>query len=105
VAACSSLLNFRPATKAGRAAERENHMVGRNLMPSSTSIVLSDEERAKRMTPGGRLPVATAKNNTYGDAGWTPLGHPTPAAVAAKAEREDTRAKPALVAKRASKGK
>jgi hypothetical protein len=46
-------------------------MVDRNQTPSSTSIVLSDSEFAKRAAPGGRLPVGTAKSNAYGDKAYS----------------------------------
>ena len=77
----------------------------RNQTPSKSSIVLSDSEVAKRAAPGGRLPVATAKNNAYGDSACTPIHDASPAAAAAAQERHDARAKPELVAKRAAKGK
>jgi hypothetical protein len=65
------------------------------------NIVLSDEEASKRAYPGGRLPLSSAKSNPSGGQ-WVNIGDATPAAVAAKAERIETRAKPALVAKRGS---
>jgi hypothetical protein len=77
----------------------------RNQTPSKTSIVLSDHEFTKRAAPGGRLPVTGAKNNAYGDAGYTPIADGSPAAVAGRAEREHTRERPDLVARRAAKGK
>jgi hypothetical protein len=77
----------------------------RNSTPSKTSIVLSDEEFAKRSAPGGKLAVATAKSNPYADPKYSQIGEATPNAVAAKAEREHARARPDLVQKRASKGK
>jgi hypothetical protein len=79
--------------------------VDRNQTPSSTSIVLSDHEFAKRAAPGGRLPVKGATNNAYGDAKYTPIGDASPAAVAAAQERHEARAKAALVAKRERAGK
>jgi hypothetical protein len=72
---------------------------------SQKRTFLSDSELAKRAAPGGRLPVATAKNNAYGDKAYTPIGHATPAAIAAKAEREHTRERPDLVARRQARGK
>jgi hypothetical protein len=80
-------------------------MADRNLMPSKSSIVLSDSEFAKRAAPGGRLPVKGAKNNPYGDSAYTSLADGTPAAAAARAEREHTRDKPDLAARRLAKGK
>jgi hypothetical protein len=77
----------------------------RNQTPSKSSIVLSDSEVAKRAAPGGRLPVATAKNNAYGDKAYTPIHDASASAVAAKAERKDARGKPELIAKREAKGK
>ena len=65
---------------------------------------LSPEEFAKRAAPSGRLPIAGAKNTVAG-AGWTPIGDATPPAIAAAQERHETRAKPALVAKRQREGK
>jgi hypothetical protein len=64
-------------------------------------VSLSPEEIAKRSAPGGRLPLASAKSSPNGGP-WVNIGDATPAAVAAKAERVETRAKPALVAKRGS---
>jgi hypothetical protein len=69
------------------------------------SYPLPPEEFAKRAAPGGRLPIKGAKNTVAGDAGWTPIGDGSPAAIAAAQERHETRAKPALVARRAAKGK
>jgi hypothetical protein len=46
-------------------------------------------------------PLKGAKSNPSGG-DWTNIGDATPAAVAAKAERYVTRAKPALAAKRGS---
>jgi hypothetical protein len=60
---------------------------------------LSDEEFAKRAAPGGRLPLAGAKSKP-GGGDWTNLSDGGANAVAAKAERVETRTKPALVAKR-----
>jgi hypothetical protein len=77
----------------------------RNQTPSKSSIVLSDSEVAKRAAPGGRLPVATAKNNAYGDKAYTPIHDGSPAAVAVKAERREARGKPELVARREARGK
>ena len=65
---------------------------------------LSDEEFAKRAAPGGRLPLKGAKNTVAGG-DWTPIGEASPAAIAAAQERHETRAKPALVAKRQRGGK
>jgi hypothetical protein len=66
---------------------------------SNKRVFLTDHEVAKRAAPGGKLPVATAKSNPYGDSAYTSLADGTPAAAAARAEREDTRDKPALAAK------
>jgi hypothetical protein len=77
----------------------------RNATPSKTSIVLSDEEYARRSAPGGKLAVATAKSNAYGDSAYTPIHDASPAAVAAAQERHEARAKPALAAKRERRGK
>lgn len=74
-------------------------------MAMGQPIVLSPEEFAKRAAPGGRMPVKSATATPAGDPGWTPIGDGTPAAIAAAQERHETRAKPALVAKRAAKGK
>jgi hypothetical protein len=71
---------------------------------SNKRVFLSDSEIAKRSAPGN-LPVKGAVSNAYGDAKWTPSGSGSPAAVAGRAEREDTRERPDLVAKRAAKGK
>jgi hypothetical protein len=68
-------------------------------------IFLSDQEIAKRAAPGGRLPAAGAQNPVAGDAAWTPIGDGSPAAIAARAEREHTRERPDLVARRLAKGK
>jgi hypothetical protein len=66
-------------------------------------VSLSPEEIAKRSAPGGRLPLKGATNAADRSAAkWVNIGDATPAAVAAKAERVETRAKPALVAKRGS---
>jgi hypothetical protein len=72
----------------------------------------SDEERARRggfthpsNTPFGAQPVKTASNTPEGDKGYTPIGRNSPAAKAAAAEKQDTKHKPELVAKRAREGK
>ena len=69
------------------------------------SAPLSAEEVAKRLAPGGRLPISGAKSTVAGDAKWTPIGDASPAAIAAAQERHNTRAKPDLVAKRQREGK
>ena len=66
---------------------------------------LHDHEIAARAAPGGRLPVKGAKSNASGDAGYTPIGDGSPAAIAAANERHDARARPDLVARRQAKGK
>jgi len=78
----------------------------RNLSPSKTALVLSDSERMKHPA-GGKLPVAAqAKARPHGgDPAWTPLTDGGPAALAAAQEHHETRAKPALAAKRLAKGK
>ena len=68
-------------------------------------VALHDHEISKRAFPGGRMPVKGAVNNAYGDKAWNSIGDGSPSAIAAKAEREDTRAKPALAEKRLAKGK
>jgi hypothetical protein len=75
----------------------------RNQMPSKTSIVLSDEEFARRASPG-RLPVKGAKDVGDRSGKWTPIGSGSQAAIAGQAEH-DRREKPELVAKREAKGK
>jgi hypothetical protein len=72
---------------------------------SSKRIVLADNEFQKRAAPGGRLPLATAKNTVTGDQKWTSISDGSPAAVAAAAERPVRREKPELVAKRQREGK
>jgi hypothetical protein len=69
------------------------------------SYPLPAEEFVKRAAPGGRMPLATAKNTASGDAGWTSIGDGSPAAIAAAQERHETRAKPDLVAKRQRGGR
>jgi hypothetical protein len=77
----------------------------RNATPSKSSIVLSDSEFAKRAAPG-RLAAGVLKTNDHrGGSDWTPVGSGSPAAIAGQAEHEIRRARPDLVAKRASKGK
>jgi hypothetical protein len=71
---------------------------------SSKRIILSDSEIAKRRAPG-RLTRAVAPGAVTGDAGYTPIGSGSAAAVAGQAEHEARRAKPELVAKREAKGK
>ena len=68
-------------------------------------VALHDSELIKRAAPGGRLPVKGAVNNAYGDQGWNSITDGSPNAIAAKAERHDVRAKPALAEKRLAKGK
>jgi hypothetical protein len=77
----------------------------RNQTPTKSSIQLSDSELVKRSAPGGRLPIATTKDNALGDKGWTSISEGSPSAVAGRAEREHTRERPDLVARRAAKGK
>jgi hypothetical protein len=72
---------------------------------SNRRVFLSDSEVMKRAAPGGRLPVASAKNNAYGDKAYTPIGNGTPSAVAAEAERHFVRERPDLVARRMREGK
>jgi hypothetical protein len=98
-------VQFTTGDQAAVEVRGENHMVDRNQTPSSTSIVLSDSEFAKRAAPGGRLPVGTAKSNAYGDKAYTPIHDASAAAVAARAEREHTRERPDLVSRRDARGK
>jgi hypothetical protein len=72
---------------------------------SSKRIFLSASEINKRAAPGGRLPLATTKNNALGDPKYTSITDGSPAATAAEAERQVRREKPELVAKREAKGK
>jgi hypothetical protein len=65
---------------------------------------LSAEEIVKTASPGGRLPLAPAKNSPYGGE-WTVISDGSAAARAAAAERFDVRAKPRLVSSRKGKGK
>ena len=53
---------------------------------SSKRIFRSRSELEKRAAPGGRLPLATAKNNALGDKGWTSITDGSPSAVAGEAE-------------------
>jgi hypothetical protein len=61
---------------------------------------VSDEEFAKRSAPGGRLPMTKGARSDPAGGKATVITDGSPAAVAAKAERHDVRAKPALAAKR-----
>jgi hypothetical protein len=94
--------NLPSTTKANR-AEEGDQVMDRNS--GSKRIILSDSEFEKRAAPGGRLPLATAKNNALGDPGWKSISEGSPAAVAAEAERQVRREKPELVAKRQREGK
>jgi hypothetical protein len=75
------------------------------MSPTRSSLQVSDSELIKRSAPGGRLPVKGAKNNAYGDSAYTPIHDASAAAIAAKAEREHTRERPDLAAKRERAGK
>jgi hypothetical protein len=76
-----------------------------NVVKTEPGRSLHDEEIAKRMVPGGRLPVRGAKSVASGAPGWQQIGDASPAAVAAAAERHDVRHRPDLVAKRARGGR
>jgi hypothetical protein len=71
----------------------------------SKRIILSDSEFAKRSAPGGRLPLATAKNNALGDPAWNSIADGGPRAVAAEAERQVRRERPELAQRRLAEGK
>jgi hypothetical protein len=71
----------------------------------SKRIILSNSEFQKRASPGGRLPLTTAKNTVTGDKAWTPIHSGTPSAVAAEAERQVRRERPDVVARREKAGK
>jgi hypothetical protein len=62
-------------------------------------VELSPEQVAKTAFPGGRLPLKGAKSSPSGG-DWTNISDGGPNAIAAKAEREQTRSRPDLAAKR-----
>ena len=74
------------------------------VVKTEKGVGLHDHEIANRLAPGGRMPIKGAKNTVAGEPRYTPIGDATPAAIAAAQERHETRAKPALVAKRAARG-
>lgn len=87
--------------------ERFHAMNDRPLSPSPSQLVVSDHEAVNRAASGGRLPVmgGLKPNDPRGGNDWQGLHAGSPATIAAKAEREHTRARPDLVAKRDAKGK
>ena len=79
-------------------------MNDRPMSPTKSSLVVGDEEFAKRQNPG-RLTKGVTSADAAGAKGWTPIGSGSQAAVAGQAEHEARRAKPDLAQRRLAKGK
>jgi hypothetical protein len=66
---------------------------------------LTDHEVMNRAAPGGRMPIASAKNATGRGGDWTQIADGSPAAAQAAAERHEAKHRPNLVTRRQREGR